>query len=79
VLGAIRTWERQGVPVDPRAWRFEQIEMAGIDKVLDFQREHVANRPKLISIVGDKSKIDMEGLAQIGEITELGLGDIFGY
>jgi len=79
VLGAIRTWEHQGVPIDPRAWRFEQIEMAGIDKVLDFQIEHVANRPKLISIVGDKSKIDMEALARSGEITELRLDDIFGY
>ena len=78
-MGEIRTRENKGVKIDKRAWRLEKIEMDGIEKVLDFKIEKVDNRQKLISIVGDKSKIDMEALARSGEITELRLDDIFGY
>ena len=79
VLGTIRDWERKQVPVDPRPWRFEQIRTADLSTVLDFQREHIKNRAKLISITGDKNKIDMEALAKHGEIIEVGLDDLFAF
>ena len=79
VLGAVRSWERLGVPVDPRRTRFERIGAADMDLMLNFHREHLNSRPKLISIVGDSSRIDMERLARSGKIVEVGLGDIFVY
>ena len=45
--------------------------------MLQFHKYHVQNRPKLISIVGDRNKIDMERLAQAGKVVEIGLEDIF--
>ncbi len=79
VLDAVLTWERQGVPVDPRGWRFEQIQQSTMDRVLEFHQERLAGRPKLISVVGDKSKIDMAALARSGRLVELSLADIFAF
>ncbi len=79
VLGSVRDWERKQVPVDPRPWRFEQIRTADLHTVLDFHSEHIQGRAKLISITGDKSKIDMEALGEHGEIIEIGLDDLFAF
>jgi predicted Zn-dependent peptidase len=79
ILGAVRKWERQRVAVDPRAWRFEQIQRGSLEGMLEFYREHIQRRPKLISIVGDKSKFDLASLEQYGEIIELSVEDIFSY
>ena len=77
ILWAVRSWERLEVPVDPRKARFEKIQRLGLNDVLQFDKEHLQGRPKLISIVGDKNKIDLEKIKKDGAITELELKDIF--
>ena len=77
VLGSARAWERLGVPVDPRRPRFEAIGKADIGTMLEFDRAHVKGRPKLISVVGDTSRMDMVRLGRLGEVIEVGLKDIF--
>jgi len=77
VIGAVRSWERLEVPIDPRKWRFEQIQGADMDLMLQFHKAHIPNRPKLISIVGDRNKMDMERLAKVGKVIEVRLEDIF--
>ena len=77
VLGAVRSWERLEVPIDPRKARFAKVQRAGLDLVLQFHREHLKGKPKLISIVGDKSKFDLDRLRKSGAITELELKDLF--
>ena len=42
-----------------------------------FYKKHIQPRPKLISIVGDSSKIDMEALSQFGEIIKIEADKIF--
>ena len=79
VLGFVHDWERKGVPIDPRPWRFEQIQNAQLDQVLEFHNEHIGGKAKLISITGDKTKIDMEALGQYGKIIEVGLEDVFAF
>jgi len=79
VLGSVRRWEHQEIPIDPRSWRFDEIQKATLDHVLHFHQEHIQNRPKLISIVGDKNKIDMEALAQHGKLIELTIDDLFAF
>ncbi|MHB8519421.1 MAG: M16 family metallopeptidase [Limisphaerales bacterium] len=76
-LGAVRSWERLGVPVDPRKERYEKIKAADMDLMLGFYKQHVQSRPKLISIVGDKTKIGWEPLKKTGKITEVRLDEIF--
>ena len=77
VIGAVRSWERLEVPIDPRQWRFEQIQKSNIRLMLQFHEAHLRNRHKLISIVGDKNKIDFEQLTKVGKVVEISLEDIF--
>jgi predicted Zn-dependent peptidase len=79
IIGAVRMWERLEVPIDPRKARFEKVQHLGLDDILQFDKAHLQGRPKLISIVGDKKKIDLEKIKKDGSITELELKDIFAY
>ena len=55
------------------------VQRLGLDDVLQFDKEHLQGRPKLISIIGDKYKIDLEKIKKDGAITELELKDIFAF
>ncbi len=77
VLGAVRSWERLGLEPDPRRRRFQEIRDAGLDLVLDFHDGHIRDRAKLISIVGDTSRIDMGGLRTVAEPEPVTLDQIF--
>ncbi|TMP99430.1 MAG: insulinase family protein [Verrucomicrobia bacterium] len=77
IVGAVRSWERLEVPIDPRQERFTKIQRLGLEQVVQFQKEHLRARPRLVSIVGDKKKFDLEPLRKNGAITELELKDIF--
>ena len=79
ITGSVRSWERLEVPIDPRKARFEKIQQLGLDDMLRFDQEHLQHRPKLISIVGDKNKIDLEKIKKGGAVTELELKDIFAF
>lgn len=77
VLGAVRAWERLELPVDPRKERYAKIQAADMDLMLKFHAEKIKGQPKLISIVGDKNKMDLDLLVQYGKLIEVGLEDIF--
>ena len=65
--------------MDPRVKRYQKILQSDIDILQDFHRSNITNRQKLVSIVGSKSKIDMEALAKHGKITEVSLDQIFAF
>ena len=73
----LRSWERLGVPVDPRKSRFEKVQAADMDLMLRFHKAHIKGRVKLISVVGDTTRMDMKGLAKIAKPVAVGLDDIF--
>ncbi|MCY3688719.1 MAG: insulinase family protein [Gammaproteobacteria bacterium] len=77
VIGAVRAWERLGLEGDPRRQRYAELQQAGMDDLLEFQREHVRDRDKLISIVGDLSVIDVAELEQFGRVQEVQVEDLF--
>jgi len=79
ILGEVRQWERLGLEPDPRAWRFAQVQQASLEQMLQFYQEHVQNRPRMISVVGDKRKMDLAPLEAGFKIAELGLKDLFSY
>ena len=79
VLGAVRRWELQEVPVDPRLQRFERIRSSSLERLLDYHAEQIGGRPKMISVVGDGSKIDLDRLGRYGKVVAVGTEDIFGY
>ncbi len=77
VPGIVIDWENLGLDKDPRQDRFPIIKDASIDTLKEFYEKEIQPRTKLISIVGDSSKIDMEALAKFGEITTVEAGEIF--
>ncbi|MEW6751150.1 MAG: insulinase family protein [Candidatus Latescibacterota bacterium] len=79
VLGAVRQWEKQAVAIDPRPSRLQQLQQADLSRLMAFHMQHVQGRPKLISVTGDKRRIDTEALGRQGRIVELGLTDIFAF
>ena len=79
IIGAVRSWERLEVPIDPRKPRFEKIQRLSLADVLQFQKAHLKGRARLISIVGDKTKFNLEPLKKHGDVTELELKDIFAF
>ncbi len=77
ITPTVRSWERQGIQGDPRAQRFAQLQSSTVEDLLSFQQERIAGKPKLISIVGDMSRIDAEALSELGTVTELTVDDLF--
>ncbi|MFP4501682.1 MAG: M16 family metallopeptidase [Candidatus Hydrogenedentota bacterium] len=77
VLGAVRQWERLGLEPDPRKARFDLIKTSGPETLFGFHTDHVQGRPKLISIVGAKSKMDVETIEQTAPITEITVDQLF--
>ncbi|PYM13366.1 MAG: hypothetical protein DME18_09200, partial [Verrucomicrobia bacterium] len=79
ITGVVRSWERLEVPIDPRKERFARVQQFGLDQVVQFQKQHLKGRPRLISIVGDRKKFELERLKKIGAVTELDLKAIFAF
>ena len=77
VIGAVRSWERLGFETDPRRERYQQLQTASIDELISFQEEHIKDRPKLISIVGDLSIISAEELEQFGSVEQVQVEQLF--
>ena len=77
IIGTVRDWERKGLTPDPRKAWFEKIQAGDLETVLAFHREYLKGKAKVISVVGDKSKMDLDRLQKVGAITEVSLDQIF--
>ncbi|MCC6699367.1 MAG: insulinase family protein [Candidatus Hydrogenedentes bacterium] len=77
IVGTVRLWERLGLQIDPRRQRFEKVLSANADTMLTFYKDKVQGKTKLVSIVGDKTKMDMAKIAQFGQLEEVGLDRLF--
>lgn len=67
-------WERRGLNPDPRVAWYAAIEAAEDTAMLDaFHRKYIADNAKLISVVGETTRIDtaaLEALAPVRVVTE---------
>jgi len=77
VIGAVRRWEQLGLQGDPRRQRFEELQAASMQDMLEFQQQHIADKPKLISILGDLSIIDAEELERFGQVQQVESDELF--
>lgn len=74
----ILDWDRRGLAPDPRRGWYETIVTAEDTSLLDdFHKTYIAGKHKLISIVGDPSRIDMEALKQLGKLREVTVDEVF--
>lgn len=77
IASAVQGWRQLGLEGDPRRDRFERLQDMTLEDLTEFHEEHVRERPKLISIMGDLERMDREALQALGEIRELDVGTIF--
>ncbi|WP_181234193.1 M16 family metallopeptidase [Enhygromyxa salina] len=74
----VDSWDREGEKQDPRPWEWEQIQALGVEQVQTFA-SGVADRPAIISIVGDRSRVDLAALAKLGTVVEVEPGQLTSY
>jgi predicted Zn-dependent peptidase len=79
IPGAVYDWTQLGLKEDPRKTRFQVIESATIETLKEFYEREIQPRQKLISIVGDSTKIDLQALEKIGPVTKVSKDDLFTY
>lgn len=77
VLGTVCMWERLGLTPDPRAQWFPIIQAAEPSLLESFYRAHIAGRPLLISLVGEKSRIPWEALTAVAPVHEFTVETLF--
>ena len=70
VMWWVDSWDRRGEKQDPRPWEWEQIQGLGVEEVQSLATS-LAGRPVIISIVGDRERVDLEALAKFGTVIEL--------
>lgn len=67
----VENWQLQQYKDDPRRLQFEVFNGMDFDAIMSFYEKNIKGRPMLITIVGNKSKIDLDKLAKFGKIIEV--------
>ena len=71
VTETVENWRLFGYKEDPRIKQYEIYKNLEFDNIVDFYKQNIQGRPMLITIVGNKKKIDMKELAKYGKIVEV--------
>ncbi len=79
VAPAVDAWSKLGLNGDPRPGRFHILGDTNIAALKEFYNNEIKGKPMYITIVGDREKIDIEKLGNIGEVVEVELDALFGY
>ena len=58
---------------------FEKVQNITLADVMKFQEENIKNRVYTFCILGDENTLDLNAMANYGEIKRLTLTDLFGY
>ena len=66
-----------GLEGDPRKTRFNRTSKADIKTLSEFYENSIQPRAKLLSIVGDSSKIDLNELEKIGPVVQIKTEQLF--
>jgi predicted Zn-dependent peptidase len=78
IPGTILAWENQGLAGDPRPQRFERVQKYTLADLAAFS-QRFAQRPLTVSILGNRDRLDLEGLKKLGSFEEITLDRIFPY
>ncbi|NLN92690.1 MAG: insulinase family protein [Candidatus Hydrogenedens sp.] len=78
VPSLVLSWERKNISPDPREAVYRNIQaMDSIDSLAEFHKQHIAGKAKLISIVGDPQRLDLEALAAFAKMRTLEADTLF--
>lgn len=76
IPAVVISWEKQGYNQDPREEAMEKLSAISYENLNDFHQKFINNRPMVITIAGDKKRIDMKKLSTMGTIKELSIKDL---
>ena len=79
VLSEYEKAQEQGVNYDMRTDLYNQVQAFNVDTLNDFHNSHIANRNRVVMVLGAKSDLDLSVLKEYGEIKHLTLEEVFGY
>ena len=71
VTETVESWKLFGYKEDPRAMQYDIYKDLDFNNIVDFYKQNIKGRPMLITIVGNKKKIDMKELEKYGKIVEV--------
>lgn len=74
--GVIHDWKEEGYFNDPRPEQLHQIIEMRYDDVKEFYNQNIGNRPLIITIAGDKNRIDMNELKKMGKVVKVKYKDM---
>ena len=70
---------KMGITYDIREDIYNEVQSFDMNNLLDFHNNYISGQNRVVMILGDKERLDMEVLKEYGEINYLSLDDIFGY
>ena len=79
ILSEYEKAQKMGINHDIREDVYNEVKNFDMTSLLDFHNNYVAGKNRVVMILGDKEKLDMDVLKEYGEIKFLTLEDIFGY
>ena len=74
---AVSNWIKQGYPEDPNKSSYEKYKTLAFEDILSFYNLNIKKEPIVITVVTDKTKIDLEKLAEFGKVIEMTNKGIF--
>lgn len=77
IASTLMAWKRMGVEGNMNKISLEQIQGTSLEDVQKFHTDHIKGKPKRISIVGDRNKVDLDALRKLGTLKEVTAEDIF--
>ena len=71
--------KRMGINYDIRKDIYAEVQSFDMSDLIDFHNNYVAGKNRVLMVLGDKQKLDINILEEYGEVKYLTLEDIFGY
>lgn len=71
ITETVEGWKLFGYNEDPRIMQYDIYNSLEFYHIVEFYKQNIHGRPMLITIVGNKKKIDMKELAKYGKIVEV--------
>ncbi|MFA6030942.1 MAG: insulinase family protein [Elusimicrobiota bacterium] len=78
IPGTVLYWEDMGFAKDPRPERFQRALGYRFEELVGFAKRF-ESKPKTLYILGNRSRVDLEGLKKLGAYSEKSLSEIFPY
>ena len=73
----VRKWQEYGYAGDPRKEQIELLKQMDFRQMCDFYYEMVGKNPLVITVAGDKKRMNLSQLAKTYEVKEVKYKDIF--